>query len=75
MRSAGGFGWRSHVGRQCWFGVFETVAAEIDAAASELREALNSDNLDKDPIEELQKAFTAKTSDPAFQSDQKSSGA
>ena len=73
-------GWRlwlegRHVGRQCWFGVFEAVAAEIDAAVSELREALDSDDLDKNPIEELaEKVFTAKTSDPAFRQFRKAVG-
>jgi hypothetical protein len=73
-------GWRLwlagyDVARRCWFDVFDEVAAESDAAASELREALDSDDLDKSPIEDLAKeAFAAETPDPLFKQLRKALG-
>jgi hypothetical protein len=73
-------GWRlwvagRQVERKCWFPVFEVAAAEFDASASEFREALDSDDLDENPIDELAKtALAAKTHDPLFRQVRKSLG-
>ena len=74
-------GWRlwlagRPVGRNCWFDVFEEGAKEFDAIASAFRDALNSDSLDEDPIQELaDQAYRADTSDPLFRQIRKALGA
>jgi hypothetical protein len=74
-------GWRlwlagRPVGRKCWFDVFQAVAREYDGeVAPTFREALNSDNLDEDPIRELaDQAQRADTSDPILRQIRKSLG-
>jgi hypothetical protein len=73
-------GWRlwlaGHpVGRDCWFDVFATAAAEFDAVASAFRDALNSDSLDDDPIRELaDQAYRAETSHSRFRQVRKALG-
>ena len=73
-------GWRlwlegRHVGRQCWFGVFEAVAAEIDAAVSERARGARFGRPGQGPDRGIaEKVFTAKTSDPAFRQIRKAVG-
>ena len=74
-------GWRlwlagRPVGRKCWFDVFEAVAKEYDdEVAPTFREALNSDSLDEDPIQELaDQLYRADTSDPLLRQVRKSLG-
>jgi hypothetical protein len=71
-------GWRlwlaGHaVGRDCWFDVFATAAAEFDAMCSAFRDALNSDN--DNAIQELaDQAYCAETSHPLFRQVRKALG-
>jgi hypothetical protein len=63
------------VGRNCWFDVFVAAAKEFDEAAATSREALNSDSLNEDPIQELaDKAYSADMSDPIFRQARKALG-
>jgi hypothetical protein len=74
-------GWRlwlagRPVGRNCWFDLFEATAKEFDEVAATSREALNSESLDEDPIQELaDKLYRADTSDPLFRQVRKALGA
>jgi hypothetical protein len=74
----GEIGWRlwlaGHaVGRDCWFDVFATGAAEFDVVASAFRDALNSDN--DDAIQELvDQAYRAETSHSLFRQVRKALG-
>jgi hypothetical protein len=64
------------VGRNCWFDVFEAAAKEFEEAASTFRDALNSDSLDEDPIQDLaDQLYRANTSDPLFRQVRKALGA
>ena len=71
-------GWRlwlaDHpVGRNCWFDVFATAAAEFDVVASAFRDALNSDN--DNAIQELvDQAYRAETSHSLFRQVRKALG-
>jgi hypothetical protein len=71
-------GWRlwlagHSVGRDCWFDVFATAAAEFDVVASVFRDALNSDN--DDAIQELvDQAYRAETSHSLFRQVRKALG-
>jgi hypothetical protein len=64
------------VGRKCWFDVFQGVATDYDdEVAPTFREALNSESLDEDPIQELaDELYRADTSDPLLRQIRKSLG-